>query len=166
MNSTIHHTQQAHFQQAHAANRLSAAGMVDIGETARRLPVPDAMRVAPRWLVWRAETDNRTGRPRKVPFYCDGHRRQGTLDTPEDQARLATLEHAVAALASGDYTGLGFALGPDGSGQVWQGIDFDHLPDHPDLAALVETLPGYRETSPSGQGVHAIGYGRPFDSLG
>jgi putative DNA primase/helicase len=71
----------------------------------------------------------------------------------------------MAALRGGDYAGLGFALGPDGSGS-WQGIDLDGLSRHPDLALLVARLPGYVEGSPSGDGVHAIGFGARFETLG
>ena len=67
---------------------------------------------ARRWLVWKA-ISNGDKKPRKVPYYCDGSPRQGALDTPEDRARLATLAEARAALVSGAYAGLGFALGPD-----------------------------------------------------
>lgn len=127
--------------------------------------LPVAMREARRWLVWKSVA-NGSGKPRKKPYYANGQPRNGTLDTAPDLSALASLDTAMAALKTGNYTGLGFALGPDDTGMVWQGIDFDHLSEHPDLAALAESLPGYRETSPSGDGVHAIGHGRPFDSLG
>jgi primase-polymerase (primpol)-like protein len=60
---------------------------------------------------------------------------------------------------------VGFALGPDGNGGCWQGIDLDHLSEHPELQTLVERLPGYVERSPSVDGVHAIGYGQSFETL-
>lgn len=129
--------------------------------------LPDAMRAAKRWLVWRAIHDPDKPKPRKVPFYVNGAPRQGALDGPADFARLGTFDQACAALASGRYTGLGFALGPDGDGGYWQGIDFDDLAKRPELQLLADDgLPGYTETSPSGDGLHAIGYGRPFRALG
>lgn len=126
--------------------------------------LPAAMQSAPRWLLWRAEGTN--GKARKVPYYCDGARRSGTLDTTDDWVRLVPLETALRALASGKYTGLGFALGPDASGNHWQGIDLDHLERHPELVPVADDLTGYVERSPSGNGIHAIGYGRPFSALG
>src|SRR5690606_26939948 len=54
----------------------------------------------------------------------------------------------------------------DGSGNCWQGVDLDALSSRPDLRIIADDLPGYTETSPSGNGVHAIGYGRPFQTLG
>ena len=129
--------------------------------------LPRVMRDARRWLLWREEPNpDPTKKPRKVPYYIDGNRRSGSLDTSEDWGRLAGFEDAVIALQGGRYTGLGFALGPDGTGQFWQGIDFDHLDQHPELVKLINFLPGYRERSPSGNGVHAIGFGRHFRALG
>ena len=125
------------------------------------------MRAARRWLLWRLiHNRDPAKKSRKVPYYVDGIPRQGTLDGPDDVARLATFEAALGCLQSGGYTGLGFVLGPDGTGNFWQGIDLDDLDAHPGLAELVKELPGYVERSPSGKGVHAIGYGKPFPTLG
>ena len=126
--------------------------------------LPAAMREARRWLLWRHEGIN--GKARKVPYYRDGSRRQGALDTEADWDRLCTFEQMLEALDTGRYTGPGFALGPDGTGRTWQGIDLDHIDERPELAALGKTLPGYVETSPSGTGLHAIGYGLSFPALG
>lgn len=127
--------------------------------------LPNDMKSAERWLLWKSEPNaDPTKKPRKVPYYASGARRQGSLDEPEDVAQLVTYDKACAAL--GGYTGLGFALGPDGTGQSWQGIDLDNLDQHPGLQFVADDLPGYTEESPSGGGVHAIGYGRDFHSLG
>lgn len=129
--------------------------------------LPVAMREAQRWLLWKREPNtDPVKKPRKVPYYLNGQRRQGTLDGAEDQARLGTFAAALSRWEAGGYDGLGFALGPDGTGHHWQGIDLDDIADHPGLKLLADDLPGYTEASPSGQGLHAIGYGRPFSSLG
>lgn len=123
---------------------------------------PMAMQLAKRWLLWNVEhRTNRKGESVavKVPRYVDGLRRAG--DLTKDGDRLVTYDHAQAALALHGFTGLGFALG-----EGWQGIDFDHIDKRPALAELVATLPGYVEYSPSGTGVHAIGFGRAFTALG
>lgn len=127
--------------------------------------LPSEMTSARRWLVWRRVTDE-GGRVLKLPFYASGGAREGVLDTPKDIARLASYEEARAALARGGFAGLGFALGPDGSGHCWQGIDIDHLSEHPELASIAADLPGYVERSPSGDGLHAIGFGTAFKNLG
>lgn len=119
-------------------------------------PTLDTMKKARRWLL----ADGA-----KVPHYVNGLRRQGVLDSPEDIAQLATYDEAAAALGSRPGWMLGFALGPDGSGGHWQGIDLDKIVAN-QLADLANTVPGYVEMSPSGTGAHAIGYGRLFASLG
>jgi hypothetical protein len=128
--------------------------------------IPVKLREARRWLLWSAEPGKPGKKPRKVPYYADGGRRSGRLDCPADWARLVTFDEAFAALVTGDYTGMGIALGPDETGNCWQGIDLDDIADHPGLEFVAEDLPGYTEQSPSGRGMHAIGYGRPFPTLG
>ncbi len=128
--------------------------------------IPEAMREAPRWLVWISEANDEPGKkPRKVPCYTNG-RGRGKTDTEEDCAAMASFEEAIEALASDKYAGLGFALGPDGTGNHWQGIDLDDIPGRAGLELVADDLPGYTEDSPSGKGRHAIGYGREFGTLG
>jgi len=123
--------------------------------------VPEKMRNAKRWLLWRSEKDKgSTIKFRKVPYYADGTFRRGTLDTDDDLSRLVTYDEAIEVLSEKDFTGLGFALGRDGEG-YWQGIDLDNVKEH-NNDSLADRLPGYVEASPSGNGVHAIGYGEYF----
>lgn len=138
---------------------------MDMTETLRT-ELPEQMRHTQRWLLWKSEPQPGGKKPRKTPYYVNGSRRYGKLDGDADWSRLATFEQALEALQTGRYTGLGFALGPDGTGFVWQGIDLDGVDGNPQLLALKEQLPGYVETSPSGHGVHAIGYGLQFASIG
>ena len=114
------------------------------------------MKTAKRWLLHKD----------KRPFYANGSSR-GKTDTPEDLAMLVTYEEACAAFISnpGQFSGLGFALGPDGTGWYWQGIDLDNVVEN-NLSHLANALPGYVEKSPSAKGCHAIGYGRHFATLG
>lgn len=129
--------------------------------------IPIEMRNAKRWLLWKAEsTTNYNKKPRKVPYYINGSKRAGVLDSQVDQAKLGNFEEALKAWHSKKYTGLGFALGPDGTGNYWQGIDLDDIPNRPSLQSVALELPGYTETSPSGNGKHAIGCGRYFETLG
>ncbi len=122
--------------------------------------IPDAMKLARRWLLWRLWNE------RKVPYYVDGTPRRDALDSPQDMARFGSFNDAVVQLSTGRFAGLAFALGPDGTGNFWQGIDLDDLPKRPELEHVADALPGYTERSPSGEGMHAIGYGRPFKTLG
>lgn len=137
------------------------------GASANYDRLPTTMRNALRWLLWKAVPNpDPTKKPRKIPYYACGVPRSGGLDSPADQARFVSFDEAFAALQSGGYAGLGFALGPDGTGNCWQGIDLDDLSIHPELHLIAQQLPGYTEASPSGEGKHAIGYGRSFESLG
>lgn len=126
------------------------------------LPIP--MKSARRWLLWKS-IPQVGKKPKKVPYYASGIKRS-TTDTPEDAAQLCSYDEARQALASGRYTGLGFALGADGTGNHWQGVDLDDLPNRPELEGLLPLLPGHTERSPSGNGYHALGYGRHFPTLG
>lgn len=126
--------------------------------------IPAAMKNAKRWLVWKSipNTDP-TKKPRKVPFYVSGVPRNGAMDTPEDAAQFGTYDDAARAVSTGVYAGLGFALG-DG----WQGVDLDGMTQRPMLYTIAADLMRmtYCETSPNGDGIHAIGYGAPFASMG
>ncbi len=118
--------------------------------------LPEPMLKARRWLVHKS----------KRPFYANGKPRSGILDSPTDIADFASFDDALKALQNGQFDGLGFALGPDGSGNYWQGIDIDDLPNRSELQHLADNLPGYTEQSPSGRGMHAIGFGKAFETLG
>ena len=129
----------------------------------------DWLKQARRWLLWKTEERRKPDgliHLAKVPCYIDGTRRRGDLGNDAD--RLVTYAEARASLSLwGDQmAGLGFALGADGRGGCFQGIDLDKIDERPELAALVAQLPGYVEWSPSGRGVHAIGYGAAFTVLG
>lgn len=130
------------------------------------LELPLAMRMARRWIVWKS-IPVPGKKERKIPCYVDGTQRFGAMDTEQDMARLSTFDQAMSVITqSTGYAGVGFALGPDGTGKFWQGIDLDNTAGRPELAALVDLLPGYIEWSPSEKGVHAIGLGRDFTALG
>ncbi|NTT85737.1 AAA family ATPase [Tabrizicola fusiformis] len=148
-------------------------GQTAEGPQATQFATYAVMKGVPRWLLWEAVPNpDSEKKPRKVPRYVNGGYR-GTTDTPEDWANLATYDAAKAALAQrGDGWGLAFALGPDGTGWHWQGIDFDDIVDNRlhDLADVWARGEGqayaYAEYSPSGAGIHIIGYGRQFAPLG
>jgi hypothetical protein len=121
----------------------------------------EAMKLSRRWLLWRLYADGR-----KIPFYANGKPRSGPLDSPEDVAQLVYHWEALEALKrAGQGYELGFALGPDGNGGYWHGIDLDNVISN-GLNDPANALPGYVELSPSGNGAHAIGYGPKFDNMG
>jgi hypothetical protein len=113
------------------------------------------MKEAKRWLL----------RKGKVPFYAASLSPRSATDTAEDCAKLVTHAEAIQQLKQHQQNGkasgfeLGFALGPDESGNFWQGIDLDDLLAKK-LMSLMLAVHGYVEYSPSGDGAHAIGYGK------
>jgi len=126
---------------------------------AASVPFPNALRNAKRWLLWKEG---------KIPHYTNGNRRGIgiALDSEQDVAQLVTFSEACDASWQGDYLGVAIALGPDGdTGCHFQGIDLDNVSVNL-LSDLANQLPGYVERSPSGEGCHALGYGRPFKTLG
>jgi|APLow6443716910_1056828.scaffolds.fasta_scaffold18920_2 hypothetical protein len=132
--------------------------------------IPTKMKAARRWLLWRQEVRRGSDTPSKLPYYANSKERGkgGKLDDENDLAQLATLDEVLAVLKNPPvkpFDGIGFALGPDGTGNCWQGIDLDHVREK-GLTELVKELPSYVESSPSGDGVHAMGYGKGFPALG
>jgi hypothetical protein len=83
-----------------------------------QFPTLEAMKLARRWLL---------ANPDKVPYYVNGQRRHGTLDSLDDVRQLASYHEASEVLAARPGWLLGFALGPDGTGENWQGIDLDKI---------------------------------------
>lgn len=120
-----------------------------------------SMKAAPRWLL----------RKGKVPYYASTLKLRGITDTADDQSKLVTFDEAShhrdrhLEKEPSEALDFGFALGPDKLGGHWQGIDLDKVTLN-NLQDLQDNLPGYIEKSPSGNGVHAIGYGAYFGSLG
>ncbi len=139
----------------------------------------ECMKRVKRWLLWKlVPKPDPSKKPDKVPYYANGvprgkrKRSDGSiediaLDGPEDWAQLVSFEDTCAAAHArpGFYTGPAFALGIDGHGGHWQGADADNLPVE-SLQEGASHMVGYVEISPSGNGLHAIGYGRPFKTLG
>ncbi|MEJ7776458.1 MAG: AAA family ATPase [Sphingomicrobium sp.] len=115
---------------------------------------------APRWHGFKIWPDpDRPGKLKKLPVNLNGVAIDAT-----NPVNLSTYEDALAALHAGKYRCLGFALGPDDTGNYWQGIDLDDIEEN-GLQGLDHLLTGYKELSPSGKGVHAIGYGPAFSAF-
>lgn len=117
---------------------------------------PDALRDLPAWLCWRYEpNDNPGGKPRKVPYYAGGGRRQGVQGRPDDRHQLVTFDVARAAAARRKFDGVGFAPLPD---LGICALDFDDCVTggriHPEVLELLADT--YAEFSPSGNGIRAF----------
>ncbi len=155
---------------------MQSLGQAGVGpQTRLSASLLDDLKAQAIWLLWRSEPNSDPSKkPIKVPYYVNGGRRGGTLDRGEDRARLVTFAEAAAKYDAlgGTFEGLAVALGPDGRGGHVQGIDLDNIvaTGVTDIADLWTRGPcaglGYVEMSPSGTGLHLIGYGRQFQALG
>jgi len=100
----------------------------------------------------------------KRPYYSNGRPRSGTLDSPEDLAKLATYDAALATLnGGGQFTGLGIAIN-----RGLQFIDLDKC-RNPETGRITKEarvlmqqavdIGAYVEVSISGTGIHIVGHG-------
>lgn len=113
--------------------------------------IPDDLRSAPRWVMWRSE--NREGKPTKVPYAVGGLLRASV----NDPATWASFD-AVRAdflLHPGLYSGIGFVL--TGDDEIIC-IDLDNKSGDQtridEYSALAEKIGSFAEYSSSGKGVH------------
>lgn len=122
--------------------------------------VPPAMKAARRWCVWKFKL--RGDKLTKVPCGAgDGIRCNVTSIRAQ-----APFETAVMAFKTGKFDGVGFVLGKDDkTGKSFFGLDLDKCRDaatgtfDDGVLDTVHSWGTYAEISPSGRGVHAIGYG-------
>lgn len=109
--------------------------------------VPALLKEIPRWLPWRYIPDPNRAKPRKVPHQIGGR----FADTMQP-AQWEAYSIAVHALASGDYSGLGFLLekpvvGIDKDACVVNGVI------SVEAQLLIDDMCSYTEISPSGTGI-------------
>ena len=116
--------------------------------------VPEDLRIARRWLLWRI--DQRNGKPTKVPYSV-----AGSKASTRESVTWTTFNEAAEALARSErtYSGLGFVLGGG-----FLGIDIDDClttGGEPNALGqhIVEAVGSYAEISPSGRGLHILAKG-------
>src|SRR5438876_405127 len=113
----------------------------------------------PQWVVWKAELDGE-GKSKKVPYNPHYRLVQLARASVKIPKSWGTLNVALAALETGNFTGLGFMLTPP---LVF--IDLDkrvnkvtgEIEDE-QAAAIVKEINSYTEISPSGTGLHILTY--------
>jgi len=116
----------------------------------RQTHIPQELTNLRQWVVWRYEA--RDGQRTKVPYMPDGQHAKSN-----DPATWRDYQSCVDALPEFDGIGIMFAHG-------LVGIDLDHhVDEHGKLTdfaqRVVDQLPTYWETSPSGRGLHALCFG-------
>lgn len=123
--------------------------------------VPEALRRLNQWVVWCAEAAPNSTRFAKVPYDAANPREYASTMDPES---WGTFDQALDAADLYDR-GIGFVF-RDGGGIF--GIDVDSIekvaPENREAAMKLRELiwnnfPTYCEQSPSGRGLHYIGYG-------
>lgn len=113
--------------------------------------IPEELRRFRQWVMWRYE-DTDSHKPTKVPYSTSG-----TLAKVNDAATWNTYDECMQALASGQWSGIGFVLTDD---DPFAFIDLDDT--NGDQAALdrqvkiFNEFDSYSERSPSGRGLHII----------
>ena len=113
--------------------------------------IPEELRRFRQWVMWRYE-DTDSHKPTKVPYSTSG-----TLAKVNDAATWNTYDECLQALASGQWSGIGFVLTDD---DPFAFIDLDDT--NVDQAALdrqvkiFNEFDSYSERSPSGRGLHII----------
>lgn len=109
------------------------------------------------WVVWRGEIEG--GKKKKVPYNPNVHLAKASVKIPKS---WGTLNQALQALETGNYSGIGFMITPP-----LVMIDLDHRDITDPLASqIVTSLNSYTEQSPSRTGLHILAYAdKPIKSL-
>lgn len=112
--------------------------------------IPDELKRQYKWVCWRWEKRNGTGKWTKPPYQVNGEKAE--TDAP---STWNSFDRCFEAYQSGDFDGIGFVL--NGQGNL-VGIDLDHFVDEnggiaPDAQKIVDAVGSYTEVSPSGDGL-------------
>lgn len=114
--------------------------------------IPHEMRSYNQWLVWRYE-DLDAPKPTKIPYSARTHRHASVTNAET----WSSYEEAVAALESGQYSGIGFVLS---DADPYAFIDLDDTKGDQTAfdrqMAVYKEFDSYAELSPSGKGLHII----------
>jgi hypothetical protein len=125
--------------------------------------IPFEIRQFDQWVVWRYE-DTASSKPTKVPYSANS----GRLAAVDDPRTWCKYEHALEALKTGHYSGLGFVLAESDPfafidlDDPWQ-LNADGSNKFPDPQQIMDRqieiyneFSSYAERSPSGKGLHII----------
>ena len=115
--------------------------------------IPEDLRRRRQWICWKYKVNDK-GKLTKVPVapWATGHYGQASATDPNN---VTTFDMALE-YARKNGLGLGFCFF---SGDKLAGIDLDDLND-PMALYIIGKANSYTEYSPSGRGVHIIGYGK------
>ena len=117
--------------------------------------VPGELKARRQWIAWSYE-QRADGEWTKVPYQASERDKKARTD---DLATWAAFSEAREALAGGGFDGIGFVFC---DADPFTGVDLDKCRDPetgevaPWAREVLAAIPGYREVSPSGSGVHVI----------
>src|ERR1700722_1873720 len=117
--------------------------------------IPQDLKPASNWVMYRLESRPGREKPTKVPYQPNG-----ALAKANDKTTWSSYQDCLQALDK-DFSGIGFEFTPP-----YIGVDLDHCRDVAtgklqDWASdIVSHLDSYTELSPSGTGVHIIVKGK------
>lgn len=119
--------------------------------------VPEELKTRSRWILWKAEQREGDKKPTKIPIApWLGHIGAISAIDPNNWADFETAKEWLDKTP--EASGLGFALG---DGII--GVDFDNCFKDGALEEWIDELlrenPCYAELSPSGKGLHILGFG-------
>ena len=122
--------------------------------------IPEYLKKKRQWIMWRYVWTAGKNKPTKVPYHASGRYKASTTD-PNTWSEF---DVCLQAYAAGKFDGIGFVFW---EGDNLFGADLDHCFDEggclePWAAVVVEQFCiTYIERSPSGDGLHIIGFGKP-----
>lgn len=129
--------------------------------------IPSALKERDQWVLYKLlPTPERAGKFRKVPMQPNG--KPASVADPATWSSFSAVVEHMDAQNNLNYSdamrmdGIGYVF--DGSGAC--GIDLDNVVQadgilHPRAKELLDGIPGYKELSPSGRGIHIITLGSP-----
>ncbi len=138
-------------------SRKSSPGSIDPSK------IPQALLTKSQWVLYQHLPDNsREGKARKVPYQAD--MAAASVSDPSTWNTFAAVKKTLDLKAPSGAKNLGVGFVFQGDGLC--GIDLDDVVSddgriHPEAVDLINQIPGYKEYSPSGRGIHIITLGIP-----
>jgi putative DNA primase/helicase len=114
--------------------------------------IPAELKQRRQWINWKYGPSDNKGKLTKIPVapWATGHDGPASVTDPQN---LTTFEEAVKTALARRW-GIGFAFY---KGARIVGIDLDKI--EPEADEIIKQANSYTERSPSGKGVHVLGYG-------
>ena len=139
--------------------------------------IPEELRKHRRWLLLRKEYRPGDPKPTKIPYNAGEYLRQREEGQAPGYLKASSMapstwssfNKALEAFSYGEFSGIGFVLGPGQDGIYFAGVDLDNclIDGKPGetKGAIIQALDSYTDISPSGTGTHTILQADPTEIL-